>query len=57
MWISIMRYEMSVNGYKVITTQYAPIGTMVGYRPVNTKSSGKRLRGCPDFVIHYNADP
>ncbi|WP_238282028.1 hypothetical protein, partial [Yersinia wautersii] len=33
-WMSIMRYEISVNGYKVITTQYAPIGTMVDYRPV-----------------------
>lgn len=25
---------------------------MVDYRPVNTKSSGKKLRRCPDFVIH-----
>ncbi|CAB54951.1 YPCD1.74c, partial (plasmid) [Yersinia pestis CO92] len=33
--------------------QHTPIGTMVDYRPVNTKSRGKRLRRCPDFVIHY----
>ncbi|WP_227739519.1 phospholipase D-like domain-containing protein, partial [Yersinia pestis] len=36
--------------------QHTPIGTMVDYRPVNTKSGGKRLRRCPDFVIHYRMD-
>lgn len=28
-----------------MTTQYAPISTMVDYRPVNTKSSGKGNEG------------
>jgi transposase InsO family protein len=32
-----------------------PIGTMVGYHPVNTKISGKRLRRYPNFVIHYKS--
>ncbi|EOY1446989.1 hypothetical protein ACP1ZQ_004382, partial [Escherichia albertii] len=26
--------------------------TIMGYHPVNMKINGKRLHGCPDFVIH-----
>lgn len=49
----IRQYKEEVSGVTSDNPALTPIGTMVYYRPVNTKSSGKRLRRCPDFVIHY----
>ncbi len=52
--MSIMRYEISVNGYKVITTH--PHRHNGGLPPCEYEERWKRLRRCPDFVIHYRMD-
>lgn len=39
---------------KTGTTRLDHISITEGYPPASMKNNGKRLRRCPDFVIHYN---